>query len=166
MNKLKYTILILAAFLFQNNNILAAKKSLSSFKEFLESKGEGKTDYIFVKESKQPGKAIIRVIVPSAPMSELIVQPFEVEGNIINIKKNSLGIKNGDTCAIVKDNNKRVLVCKSGKVIRDVCKVVGSSTGTPGYIEYANKYVGYRLLSAGSKSKPGSGKREIYYLCK
>ena len=161
MNKIKYfTLIAMSFFVFQNSKSAGSEEFLEKFREPKEN------SYVFVKKSKEPGKAIIRVIVPSAPMSEMIVQPFEVEGNIINIKKNSVGIKDTDTCAIVKDRSNRVLVCKSGKVVRDVCKVVGSSTGTPGYIEYGTKYVGYRLLNSGHKERPGSGKREIYYLCK
>ena len=101
------------------------------------------------------------------------------DGIILNTTNNNVKIDKNDLCVVisvkprVSENtfgvmrNFDVVVCKSGKVIENVCQITGSSTGTPPNLEYKN-YIGSVINNFNAQksiNKPGARSRTIYYIC-
>ncbi|CDK30281.1 hypothetical protein [Candidatus Babela massiliensis] len=90
-------------------------------------------------------------------------------GDVIDIKNNKVGIEENDVCAVVtpaKSSSLKgdVILCKSGKVIKIVCKKEGSSTGTPPWLDKDKQnYIGSRTKESTS-GLVGSKRRESYYM--
>ena len=90
---------------------------------------------------------------------------------LLDTKMSRVGIEANDKCFYeVERDNKEIISCTSGKKfggINALGKIVGSSTGVPPYLAYAN-YIGNRILpnkdeaNKNLSKKMGSGRRIIY----
>lgn len=84
----------------------------------------------------------------------------------VDTRDNGVGIKVGEVCKY--NAAKSEIVCTS-QTIENVEAIVGSATGTPGWLQYGKDYIGTSALGEGEVmttsrfgAKPGATKRVIY----
>lgn len=88
------------------------------------------------------------------------------QARIIKTDQNQLDISPNDLCAYLEINfnnqKSNIIICKSGKIFKDIKSITGSSTGTPPHLLYKN-YIGYYLPKSNKyKTMPGQARRITY----
>jgi len=87
----------------------------------------------------------------------------------LNTHGNNVGIKEGEVCDIIynpqaSSHNTCMVVCEGpgdqNKIFKNIGKIIGSATGTPGWDEYSN-YIGSKAMDTGKVSAIGGIKRII-----
>lgn len=87
----------------------------------------------------------------------------------IYTRNNKVGVKENEFCYVIYDPKQNydnaIIICKNKspqvKLFKNVGKIVGSSTGTPGWLEYSN-YIGHKPLDSNKPGLVGGGRRVIF----
>lgn len=88
----------------------------------------------------------------------------------INTLNNKVGIKEDEVCFVIydqqQDYDNSTIICEKAsdskvKMFKNLGTIIGSSMGTPGWLEYSN-YIGYKILDAGKPGLVGSARRAIF----
>lgn len=131
--------------------------------------GETEKNFKYTLESVEGNKATV-VRQEGLLGSKNASNVEKLEGYVIDTRNNKAGIEENDICAVVSEDAEsatsgHVVVCKSGKVVKDICKETGSSTGTPPWLG-EDKFIGLRNLNEEEGSRlMGAGRREVYTVC-
>jgi hypothetical protein len=88
----------------------------------------------------------------------------------INIQSNNADVASNEVCYVIYDPAKNyddaIIICEKesdtkAKLFKNVGKIIGASTGTPGWLAYDN-YIGYKIIDDGKPGLSGGGKRVIF----
>jgi len=87
----------------------------------------------------------------------------------LNTHGNSVNIRSGAVCHVIYSpqqtkHHECMVVCEGpgndDKIFKNVGKVIGSATGTPGWLEYKN-YIGSKLMDTGNEKDDAGGAKRV-----